>query len=234
MDERQKPIVTRTSDNHEDTYNLYTRRGTGGPEDELKRSMRLAVYHTPDTQKTLLADEPRRYNFDSEHRWPIQQASHDLHDAEEAGTPKLFGYGGKPSQPSVSLFYGTKSARVYGPSLVGLAQKDSFERHGSRGMLQASEDRSQFSEAFVQHIQKVTGMKQTERRYTNDMTFESEEDVMSYGPVGEFSESVEKGWYGRNQRIVSDEEFGQGRNLMRSMLRQGRPSRSVGEQGTLF
>lgn len=99
-------------------------------------------------------------------------ARDDLATGDE-GQGKLFGSHHTPGRSKVDVLVSTKSARIHAPMMLALAQQDTEQLYPGR-QLQASADRSRFSDQLVSHLESKLGTQFSKRVNRNHIKFTPE------------------------------------------------------------
>jgi hypothetical protein len=133
-------------------------------------------------------------------------AGRDLDDAMAEGKPKLFGSHEIPGRSEVYSMFGTKEGRVHVGTLLGIAARDTALNHGRE--LSSPDDLSPHSARLVQNLQNRGALdSEAPSEVQNEYDFYA-------NPFPSHMMAGEK---------IPDTEVKSGRDLMRSMLRAGRP-----------
>lgn len=150
----------------------------------------------------------------------------DLNTDAPGGQMKLFGHAHSPGESKIDYLRSTKNARIHAPALLALANQDLARTHPGRTM-DASEDRSKFSENLVDRLGGSLGTQFSERTSTNNIPW-LEQGLDSWHTV--------RGDKFPDEELVSGGEWKAAQQTIRNTLRppvQG-PKKPDHEQGTLF
>lgn len=185
------------------TYTLGRSRdyGYGGAAD-FEVHGRLSVYHSP--KRT----EPASYIG-----WQEMGEQRGRNQLQLFG---MYGGGHTPAESKVGFLEFTEKARASAIPLLGRAELDAKERHGT--LLSASSDRSEHSERLVSRLADRGVGEFSERTNNNYMDF-MQPDRAASTRLGD---------------KVPPEKMDEARKYVRGVLRSTRRPRSTGEQQSLF
>lgn len=238
---RREPLVTRETEHDvhltQDRYTLRTDAGTkifshgAEPTPMVKFGAEVHVNHDRNQDAYAYRGEggDHRNLEHSGSGWMQmrQAATADL--MEGAGrTPKLFGHAHEEGRSSVEFMESTKAARVHAPMLLALAQQDTAVRYPNR-TLGASDDRSDYSEKLVGHLQNKLGKQFEQRRTSNPMEF-----VPEFGDDSQAREHIERvsaprigGNFRTEQYLVPQGQISSARQTVRNTIRPPKPTRAA-------
>jgi hypothetical protein len=242
---RRAPLVTREIEHDsgyedglsQDRYTLRVDAGTkdynvpgGASTPVVKYGGDLTVVHQPNRDTYAYRGEGwshRNHEFSGHRSVDMKQAaSYDLmHKAGQ--TPRLFGSTHQEGTSSVDYLQSTKSARVHAPMLLAMAKTDTETRFPKR-TLGASDDRSDFSEKIVGHLEGKLGTQFGERQRTNFMEFYPElpGDVQPREHAVRAS-ATRLGNYSTEQYLVPQGHIDHARKLARETLRPSKAKKTT-------
>jgi hypothetical protein len=134
------------------------------------------------------------------------------------GQMKLFGSDETAPRHVVDSMFSSKQARVHAPTLLAIAERDTQMAYGTG--LEASTDRSKYSEQLTQHMGSLTGQKMTERTHEGDYTLNSD-----YGRSRPREDHLRGTHWGPKPQEIPAGEVATGRNTVRSLIKANKPAK---------
>lgn len=173
---KRHPQVNRMDDEDWTSYTLHTAAPPDPDMGEMVQPvMDLAVHH---------GENFTDYAYPNETGANFGKSGEDLKTPGPGGQMKLFGTYHDEGESKVDLLRTAPSARVHVPAILALAAQDLARTHPLR-TLDASNDRSRFSEALVDKLSGNLGAQFAARSHVNSVSWKSEPGSWLHIPRGE-------------------------------------------------